>query len=308
MLKSKLSIMVMTLAVLAAAMFLPAPVSSGQGPISVVVSIHPVADLVKQVGRERVTVRTFLPPGASPHVFDPTAKQMVELSSARAFIKVGAGLEFWADRFVRAVDNRNLLVVDLSKDMQLIESGHDHGREGKGDHGRHGRTDPHFWLDPVMAQRIIDRIVTVLSDLDPAGREFYRKNGDAAKAGIAQLHQEMTERTGKFRIREYVTFHPAWNYFSQRYGLRIIGVIEESPGKEPTARHIARIVKDLKRLGARVVFAEPQFNPAVAEAIAREAGARVLFLDPIGGPNLPDRDTYVKLIRYNLSQMERAMK
>ncbi|HWR88834.1 MAG TPA: metal ABC transporter substrate-binding protein, partial [Dissulfurispiraceae bacterium] len=107
---------------------------------------------------------------------------------------------------------------------------------------------------------------------------------------------------------EYVTFHPAWNYFSQRYGLRVIGVIEESPGKEPTARHIARIVKDLKRLGARVVFAEPQFNPAVAEAIAREAGARVLFLDPVGGPNLPDRDTYVKLMQYNLSQMERAMK
>ena len=85
-------------------------------------------------------------------------------------------------------------------------------------------------------------------------------------------------------------------------------IIEESPGREPTPAHIRTVIDTVRRYGCRAVFAEPQFSPKAAEAIASESGAQVLFLDPLGGPGLPDRDTYLKLMRYNLAQMTAAMR
>jgi len=103
-----------------------------------------------------------------------------------------------------------------------------------------------------------------------------------------------------------VTFHPAWDYFSKRYGLRVAGVIEEAPGKEPSPRHIAAIIREIKQTGGNVVFVEPQFNPKIGEVIAKEANAKVLYLDPIGGKD--GRKTYIEMMRYNISAMEKAMK
>ncbi len=272
-------------------------------PIKVVASIHPIYDITKQIGRDKVIIKTLLPPAASPHTFEPTPKQMMELHDAKIFIKIGAGLEFWADRIVKAASNKNLMVVDLSKDMPLIYGTHKHEHEHAGQ-----AADPHFWLDPVLTKKIVDIIASTLITIDAPNKKFYADNAEIYKKELDKLNEEIIQKVGKFKTKGYVTFHPAWNYFSKRYGLRVIGVIEEAPGREPAPGDVARIIKYLKKSDIRVVFAEPQFNPKIAEAIAKEANAKVLFLDPIGASNAPDRDTYIKLMRYNLSQMEKAMK
>jgi len=274
-------------------------------PVKVVVSIHPLSDITKQIGKDKIIVKTLLPPAASPHTFEPTPKQMMELHDAKIFFKIGAGLEFWADRIVKAASNKNLLVVDLSKDMPLIYGTHKHGHK----HKHAGQAaDPHFWLDPVLTKNIVDRIASTLIKMDAPNKKFYADNAEIYKKELDKLNEEIIQKVGKFKTKEYVTFHPAWNYFSKRYGLRVIGVIEEAPGREPAPGDVARIINDLKKSDTRVVFAEPQFNPKIAEAIAKEANAKVLFLDPIGASNAPDRDSYLKLMRYNIAQMERAMK
>jgi zinc transport system substrate-binding protein len=274
-------------------------------PIKVVVSIHPLYDITKQIGKDNVLIKTLLPPAASPHTFEPTPKQMMELHDARIFIKIGAGLEFWAERIVKAVSNKNLIVVDLSKDMPLIYGTHKH----KHGHEHAGQiADPHFWLDPVLTKKIVDRIANTLIKIDSINKKFYTNNAENYKKELDKLNEEIIQKVGTFKTKDYVTFHPAWNYFSKRYGLRVIGVIEDAPGREAAPGDVARIIKDLKKSNIRVVFAEPQLNPKIAEAIAKEANAKVLFLDPIGASNAPDRDSYLKLMRYNISQMERAMK
>ncbi|MBI3592949.1 MAG: zinc ABC transporter substrate-binding protein [Nitrospirae bacterium] len=285
------------------------PMELFAGQIKVVVSIHPLADITKQIGRQRVIVKTLLPPAASPHTFEPTPKDMMELWDAGIFVKIGAGLEFWAEKMVQAVSNRKLIVLDLSKDMPLIYSAHEHNHERDHSAGKIGRqADPHYWLDPVLVKNMADRIAGSLTRIDPAGGDFYKANAEAYKKELDFLNQEIKRKADRFMTKEYVTFHRAWDYFSKRYGLRVAGVIEESPGREPTPKDIAHIISELKRFRAKVVFAEPQFNPRIAEAVAKEAGARVLFLDPIGSPNAPDRDTYIKIMQYNISQMERAMR
>lgn len=277
-------------------------------PVKVVVSIHPLYDITKQIGKDKVIIKTLLPPAASPHTFEPTPKQMMDLHDAKIFIKIGAGLEFWADRVVKAASNKNLILVDLSKDMPLIHSTHGHGHERHQEKSSSDAADPHFWLDPVLTKKIVDRIASTLIKIDAGNKKFYTDNADNYKKELDKLNGDIIQKVGTFKTKAYVTFHPAWNYFSKRYGLRVVGVIEEAPGREPAPGDVARIIKDLKKSNIRVVFAEPQFNPKIAEAIAKEADAKVLFLDPIGAPNTPDRDTYIKLMRYNISQMERAMK
>lgn len=256
--------------------------------IRVIASIVPLADFVRQVGRDRVDVSLLLPTGASPHTYEPTPKAIKDVAYARIFIKIGAGLEFWAEKIIKASGNKRLIILDSSSGMSLLSA------------------DPHIWLDPVIASGIVTKIEKVLIEADPKSAEFYKKNASIYRERLSQLDKEISARVKRFRIKEYVTFHPAWNYFSRRYGLKVVGVIEESPGREPSPRHIARIVKEVKRIRSKVVFAELQFNPKIAEAVAKEAGARVLYLDPIGGQR--DRETYIEMMRYNISVMESAMK
>ncbi len=298
------------LTVLMLIVFCAGPAHAADVRVKVVASIYPLSDITKQIGKEKVIVKTLLPPAASPHTFDPTPRQMMELRDAKLFIKVGAGLEFWAERIVNAVSNKDLVVVDLSKGMPLIQGVHEHGHEhvfGHKDKQAGVVADPHFWLDPVLAKKIADRIADALAQADRANEKFYRVNAKKYKQELDDLDREIKRKVSGFRTKEYVTFHAAWGYFSRRYGLRVIGVIEEAPGREPSPGRIAQLVRELKRLHARVVFAEPQFNPGIAEAIAKEAGAKVLLLDPMGAQNDRDKDTYIKIMRYNLSQMERAM-
>lgn len=290
-------------------LFLLSAQNSYAEKLKVVASIFPLGDIAKQVGGERVDVKVMLPPGVSPHTFEPTPLEMMEMHNAKVFVKAGAGLEFWAEKMLKASGSKGLIVVDASAGLPLTKGIHSREAEMKNynSHDFSESADPHIWLDPVFAKTVVDKITDVLSRADSAGKQYYSERAGKYKKDLDALNNEIMEEVKKFRIKEYVTFHPAWNYFSKRYGLKVAGVIEESPGREPSPKHIARIIREIKRIRSKVVFAEPQFNPAIAEVIAKEAGANVLFLDPIGGPNIKGRDTYLGLMRYNLSVMKEAM-
>ncbi|MCE5312436.1 MAG: metal ABC transporter substrate-binding protein [Nitrospiraceae bacterium] len=275
--------------------------------IKVIATIHPLADIIRNIGSDRVEVITLLPAGASPHIFEPTPGIMSEIQQAKGFFKIGADLELWADKIIKAAGKKDLRVVDLSEGMPLIYASHSHDAEHKHSKNRK-HPDPHYWLDPVLCSMMVDKIAATLSQIDPASKTQYAKNAAAYKKELDMLHRDISEKTAGFTNRGYVTFHSAWAYFSHRYNLDILGVIEEAPGREPSPKNVSNIITRLKKSRAKVVFAEPQFNPKIAEAIAAEAGAKVVLLDPIGSPQNSDTSTYLKLMRYNTAQMQRAMK
>jgi zinc transport system substrate-binding protein len=103
-----------------------------------------------------------------------------------------------------------------------------------------------------------------------------------------------------------IAFHPAWAYFAKRYGLVQVAVIERRPGREPSPAEVAGMIRTAKQIGATAIFAEPQFSPKVAQTIAEESGAQVLFLDPLG--STPERLDYVMLMRYNAAQMKSTLR
>ncbi|MFN3479185.1 MAG: metal ABC transporter substrate-binding protein [Thermodesulfovibrionales bacterium] len=275
--------------------------ASGQERVEIIVSIYPLKDIVEQVGGEKVRVDFIIPPGASPHTFEPKPSDMKKLNRAEAIFLIGGGLEFWSEKVIKSLSKRPRVEI-LSKGLPLLRE--DHGHENK----EKEIFDPHIWLDPVMVMMMVDRIRDTLIDLDRSNKTYYIQNTTSFKRELERLHSRITESVKGFRTREFVTFHSAWNYFSRRYGLKVIEIIEESPGKEASPAHIARIIEAIRRTKSTVIFAEPQFNPKAAETIARETGARLFFLDPIGGPHIKGRNSYIGLMNYNLSVLEKALR
>ena len=283
--------------------------------LPVIASIYPIADMVQQVGGDQVDVTFVLPAGASPHTFEPKPSLVKKFSSARIFFMVGAGLEYWAEKFI-TLAGPGLTTIVFSEGVSLIHTaGHHHNDEAEHHHARLGNSDhessvanPHIWIDPVIAKSMVNKITAALCEVDHQHVTYYKERGQRYLEKLDELDQMIQKTVSTFGIRKYVSFHASWAYFARRYGLEPSGVIEAAPGRNPTPIQIKNIVAMIKKYHIRAVFAEPQLNPRAAEIIAREAEVNVLLLDPLGGPNLKGRDTYIDLIKYNLNVMQEAMK
>jgi len=268
--------------------------------LTVVATIFPLADFVKNVAGDRVDVITLLRPGDSPHTYEPTARDMKAVARATLLVVNGAGLDFWVEKLKSAASD-NMVELDTSAILEeegLLLSGDEH----------EGGVNPHYWLDPVLAQMQVEAIAAALVAADPGNKESYLGNAADYVAELKSLDAEIKNETQSFSSREFITFHPAWTYFARRYGLVEAAVIEESPGKDPTIDEQRRIIDLARELNVKAIFAEPQFSTKVADTIADGSGAEVLLLDPIGGPGLEGRDSYIALMRYDVGQMAEAMK
>jgi zinc transport system substrate-binding protein len=280
--------------------------------IPVIASIYPVADMVRQVGGDHVQVTCVLPPGASPHTFEPKPSLLRAFSSARIFFMIGAGLEFWAGKFIKLA-GPNLLTVVLSRGVDLIASTehdhehHPHGKESKTFKNEPAAANPHIWLDPVIAKSMVQKITDALCRVDPAHLAYYNQRSRNYLKELDRLDHLMATTTARFKNKKYVAFHPAWAYFARQYGLESAGVIEVAPGRNPTPLQIKNIISAIGQYHIHAVFAEPQLNPRAAEIIAVEAHVKVLLLDPLGGPKQPYGNTYINLLTHDLSILKEAM-
>jgi len=262
--------------------------------LPVVSSILPLTDFVRQVGGDRVRVETLVPAGASPHTYELTPSQLIAVTRARVLVLNGVGLEFWAAKVISSANNPNLIVVTASEGLKIIA----------GDADEPGG-NPHTWLSPLNAIRQVDRIREALIESDPAGAEVYRANADRFERELRALDEEIRNAVAGYSSRRFISFHAAWAYFARDYGLDEAAVIESRPGQEPSPAEIASIVQKAKEIHAKAIFAEPQFSPKAASAIAEECGARVLLLNPLG---LPPDYRYIDMMRYNLNEISQALR
>jgi zinc transport system substrate-binding protein len=265
--------------------------------IGVVVSIAPQSEFVEAVGGEKVTVSVMVPPGADPHTYEPTPSQIVELSKAKMYAEVGSGLEFelaWMEKISQ--QNKNMLVVDCAKGIQLMEGDEDSHYESQGEH--HRGTDPHIWLSPKDAKIMVENIAAGLMAVDPENESYYAQGRDLYVAKLAALDEDIKNGLAGVTNRRFIVFHPAWGYFAADYDLEEIPI--EIGSKEPSAKDIAAVIQKAKEFDIKIIFAEPEFNPRSAEAIAQEIDGEVVFIDPLA------RD-YISNMRLVLNDLIRAM-
>ncbi len=286
----------------------------------VAADIVPMAFVCQAVGGDMVEIETLVPPGASPHSYELSTGQMRFLDGADVLVTVGLGLTPWAEDVFAKVDGDGLATVvagDVIPRQMLISAGTEHGGEDEEGHGEsaegdesHGYYDPHIWLDPELLAYVVEAVRDAFVEADAGGAPTYRENAERFLEELAILDGEIEAEIASLTDRKFIAFHSSWTYFARRYGMEQVGVIEERPGKEPSAREIAALVDTVKSREVKVVFAEPQFNPRAAEAVAEESGGevKVAILDPLGDPEDPGADTYLEMMRNNVAVIVEALR
>jgi zinc/manganese transport system substrate-binding protein/manganese/iron transport system substrate-binding protein len=256
-----------------------------------------LADIVANVGGDRVAVSSIIPPGVGPEDYEPKPDDARALDVADLIVSNGVGLDDFLDGLVEA---------DGSQTPRLVLG------EGIPTIAVDGVPNPHFWLDPtIVTDRYLPAIEAKLSEIDPAGAATYHANATAYDAKIAAMDAELKSEveTIPASSRKLVTFHDAFPYFARHYGFDGVGVILGGPGQEPSARELAALVDTVKAAGVHAVFSEAQFSPALAETLAGEAGVTrvvtTLYNDALGPA---PADSYVGMMRWNMAQIVEGLR
>jgi manganese/iron transport system substrate-binding protein len=271
-------------------------------PLRVATSITPLADLIRNVGADRVEVLALVPLGDEPEDYDPTPADAVALSRAQIFFANGLGLEAYLEDLIDAVRNPQLEVVRLSDGLPALQS-FGQGAEAGG--------NPHLWLNPRHAAAYISVIAATLSRLDPDGAADYEANATRYVEHLIQLDSSVEQQVQTIPSdqRVLVTVHDALPYFAQRYGFTYLAVISAQPGADPSAQEYAALVKAVKDNRVKAVFGEAGFSDRFIQQLADDTGARYvadLYTDTLSDG--PPADTYLNMMRHNADVIVEALR
>jgi ABC-type Zn uptake system ZnuABC Zn-binding protein ZnuA len=231
----------------------------------------------------------MLPPGASPHAFEPTPSQVRALAKARVVFVIGHGLDDWAARLARSAGVSRVVVVDRGVALRR-EAG--------------GTVDPHYWLAPANARAIAQTVAGELEALVPARRSEIQSALTSYLGRLDAVEAEVRGILADLPARRIATFHDAFGYFAEAFGLEVAAVFEPYPGREPSPRFVAEFQRQVRASGVRTLFAEPQLSLDPLRPLARDLGVTLSVLDPLGG--VAGRDTYLELLRFNARQVAAA--
>ena len=249
------------------------PVSVKEKPV-ISVSILPYKYFAERIAGDNFEIQVITPPGVSPETYEPTPKQIKDLSNSVIFF-VNGNLIF-EDHIIDKSEKRSeTLTVDLSKDIDLIAGEVvDHG-----DHVHLHGIDPHHWLSPAEVRIQINTILKTLLEFDPDNKEMYMANYEDFTKDIDKLDNHIKGLLAHSPIKTFLIYHPAFTYFARTYGLEQIAL--ESDGKEPTGSHIKNIIDVARKLNIHTILVQSQFNTASAEVVAAEISGKIEILNPL---------------------------
>lgn len=258
-------------------------------------TIPPVGALVHEVAGDLGIIALLLPPGASPHEYEPGPESLQELARAEILFAIGRDLDGWAERLAHGT-NAKVPVVRLGNDLP--------GPEPKAcDHEPLG--DPHVWLDPLKAVVMVERIATSLAAIRPAAADSIHARAARFTDRLRALDRLAEERLAPIREIPFVAYHGGLNHMVARYRLNQVAVLEPFPGREPSPRYLKDVITTIRSTGARAVFTEPQVSDRLAAVVAKEAKVPIFEIDALGG--LPGRMTYEELFLHDLDVLTGAL-
>ena len=270
---------------------------------TIVTSFYPMYVFTQNVVRDVPGVRVVNMASESAgclHDYQLQTRDMVTLEGADALVINGGGMEQFMDKVI--AQRPELPVINASDGIEMLcgeddHDGHDHD---------HGVYNAHVWLDPALAMRQVQNIADGLAAVDSENAEAYQRNAAAYKARLQALHAELSAQLAPLAGSAIVTFHEAFTYFADAYGLVVAGVIANDAGEEPSTRQIAATCDLVKQRQVKALFVEPQYPTKSAETIARETGARVYTLDPVvsGDGSL---ESYENAMRENARVLTEAL-
>lgn len=292
------------------------------------VSILPQEFFVRRIGGSHVTVNVLVGPGQEPHTFELTPKAVSSLAQADLFFTVGLPFEQVIVKKLARTAHK-VRIIDTTTGIKFLPSREEHEHahhhspqqtticentgapgnmdrlaktgQSEGENGRNtSRMDPHIWLDPQLVKVQAANIAQALISQDPAHSKDYQADLIKFQQELDELDNELARALKPYGGQKFYVYHPAFGYFAARYGL--IQVSVEVGGKEPTAKHIAELIKSANENGIRVIFVEPQFSTKSAEIIAKAIGGAVIPVDALSKDYLNNMRAIGSAIRGAMQQ------
>jgi len=285
--------------------------SSGK-KLKVVTTVSPLTNIVLNVGGDRIDLEGIIPDGVDSHTFEPSPANAVSLSKADIFIMNGAHLEGSSEKI--AQENLN----DASKIYKLADNTYSSDDDQSGflyDFSfpkEKGDPNPHLWMDPKNARHYADLVDQWFDENDPANKSYYDGNLPAFHTSVDKLDSAIRTATTTVPAdqRKLVTYHDSWAYWAREYGWSVIGAIQPSDFKEPSAKEVADLIDQIKSEHVKAIFGSEVFPSPVTEQIARESGAK--FVDslrddePPGDVGSPEH-TYIGMLVKDMRDMIPAL-
>lgn len=287
--------------ILLAGRALEARASESPKPVAVA-TISILADFVRAVAGDTLTVESIVPVGGDPHTYEAVPSDARRLARAAMVFRNGFGLERWLDKLIGA-SGGGRTVVTLTEGFAAM-------KVTEGSYA--GDPDPHAWMDPQIARRYVDAVEQALRARYPQHAATYAANAARYREQLDVLDREIRVLMNSVppAQRQLVTTHDAFRYFASRYQLNLVASIWGiSTETEPSAREVARIVGAIRSAGVPAVFIETTINPKLMHRIAAEAKVRVgepLYGDSVGAPG-SGADTYVGMMRANARAIARGL-
>lgn len=282
-------------------------------------STFATAAIAREIGGNQVNVKMIVPPGADPHSYEPTSKQLTEIAKGDLFLLTGTTLEPYSKKIQESLKGTDVRFVETSKDVTLLESDatlHAHEEEGhtEDEHAHeeeehdHGKYDPHVWLDPVNAKAMARSITVALSKEVPKDKATFEKNLKAFDQQADALDKEFKQAVADGSKKELLVTHAAYGYLAERYGFTQLPIAGISPSDEPSQKQLAALVKEARMHDLKYVAFEETVSPKVARVIQKEIGAKSVTIHNLESVTKSQQNSsYFKLMEENVQTLEQAL-
>lgn len=253
-------------------------------------------------GRNNINLNLLIPPQAGcPHDYALSPKDMKKLAEADVLIINGLGMEKFLGAPLEKF-NLSLKTIDSSRGIKDLVQDSDNANQ------HHSRINPHLFASPRMTALLAKNIANDLSSIDPAGAGIYLKNARIYENKMNKLADEFSALGKRLNNKRIVTQHSVFDYLARDMGLKIVAVLQEYDGQEPSAAEILKIIKTIRNKNAKAIFTEPQYPQKIGHVIATEAGIVTKILDPVAtGPKNASLDYYENVMRNNLKILEKTL-
>ena len=260
------------------------PSATSTTKLKVIASFFPMYEFARNVAGDKADVSVFIPIGEEPHGWEPSTQAIQDVQNSQLFIYNGAGMEAFIPQFISTGNFPNTTFIRASQGITMQNADVTNlGVDEAKPIIEQGGKDPHVWNDPVFAQQEVRNIANAMEKSDPANAQYYENNANAYITKLAKLDQDIKSGLSNCKIHTFVSFHNAFNYFSQRYGLTDVWIYGIAPESELAPQDMEKVINIAKANNVKMIFSEDLVDPRLADTLATEVGAQVKILSPLEG-------------------------
>ena len=272
--------------------------------LNVYTTVYPLEYFTKQIGGKYVNVKTIYPPGTDEHTYEPSQKDMMELSDSDLFLYIGLGLEGFANKAKDTLKGQNVDMIAVGEQLKLPHNA------SFNDGDEHGDVNPHVWLDPVYMKEMAYTISKELTKKMPEHKNLFEKNYTTVAKKLDTLNQQFQDVTKNSKKKEIIVTHAAYTYWELRYGIKQDSIAGVSTTDEPSQKKLKGIIDTVKKDHLSYILFEQNVQSKLAEVVKQETRTEVLYLNNLAvlrETDIKNNEDYFSLMQKNIQTLKTAL-